>query len=132
MTHFEKLSFCSGGNLWDLLDKIFSRSKKKYRNLLKSFTLLDKYFAQNLTWYPTFFSNFSIFYSLFNFWKLWLFIKILAYSNQEFENITTSANNLVLCQKHRISKGKNPKNLQKDGYVNNAWEFRISKMVHCS
>ena len=42
-------------------------------------------------------------------------IKILVYSNQEYENVTTSANNLVLWQKLRKSKGKSPKTCQKMG-----------------
>ena len=57
--------------------------------------------------------------------KLWLFIKVLVYSNQEYENVTTSANNLVLWQKLRISKGKNPQNLPTDGYMSNSWEFTL-------
>ena len=48
-----------------------------------------------------------------------------SFSNQEYENVTTSANNLVLWQKLRISKGKNPQNLPKDGYMNNSWEFTL-------
>ena len=40
-------------------------------------------------------------------------IKILVYYNQEYENVTTSANNLVLWQKLRKSKGKSPKTCQK-------------------
>ena len=57
--------------------------------------------------------------------KLWLFIKVLVYSNQEYENVTTSANNLVLWQKLRISKGKSPQNLPTDGYMSNSWEFTL-------
>ena len=57
--------------------------------------------------------------------KLWLFIKVLVYSNQEYENVTTLANNLVLWQKLRISKGKNPQNLPTDGYMSNSWEFTL-------
>ena len=33
---------------------------------------------------------------------------MLVYSNQEYENVTTSADNLVLWQKIKTSKGKNP------------------------
>ena len=52
-------------------------------------------------------------------------IKYLVYSNQEYENVITSANSFVLCQKLRTGKGKNPQNLPKDRYMNNSWEFTL-------
>ena len=56
---------------------------------------------------------------------MWLFIKILVCSNQHYENVTISANNLALRQKFRASERKNLQNMPKDGYINNSWEFTL-------
>ena len=120
----------------------FVMKLKKNRNLLKCL-IVGHVFCLNFDLIFQFFWKFRNFLhvSTFNFKKLWLFIEILVYSNQEYENVTTSANDLVLWQKLSISKGKNPQNLLKDGYMNNSWEFTlfiyifltgISKMVYCS
>ena len=53
------------------------------------------------------------------------FIKILVYFNKEHAIVTISVNNLVLWQKLRTNKTKNPQNLPKDGYMNNLWQFTL-------
>ena len=57
----------------------------------KFFTLLDIYFVQNLSWYPTFLKNFAIFCKFLHLiYENWDFFSIWDYSNEEYaicENI---------------------------------------------
>ena len=62
---------------------------------------------------------------------------MLVYSNQEYENVTTSANNLVLWQKLKTSKGKITKLVKRWVYeqllgIYTLFLTRTSKRVYCS
>ena len=53
------------------------------------------------------------------------FIKILVFSNEEYENVTIPANNMVLSKKLRTSERKNPQNLSKDRYMKEPVKYYI-------